>query len=129
MKIQLFAFSSSLLFLISSCAEKKYKRTIKLPDHKFYIEVFTANSWGLNQEYFTDSLNFRMYVGTVDEEHDFYKYKIQDDSLYITKILTGNKNCRLEITKDGLQNFLCDTEFVARKPISILKLKTTKRFD
>ena len=127
MKIQL--FSCALFLLISSCAEKKYKRTKKIPDRKLYVEVFTANSLGLNQEYLTDSLTFRMYVGTVDEEHDFYTYESRGDSLYIKKILTGNKNCRWVTTKDSLQTVLCDTEVVVRKPITIAQLKTNNKFE
>ena len=127
MKNQLAVFFLTLF--ISGCAEKKYKRTIKIDNCKFYVEVFTANAWGLNQEYLTDSSRFRMYIGTVDEEHDFYTYNCKDDSLYIGKVLTGNKNCRWVTTKDSLKTVLCDTEFIVRKPVSIALLKANNKFE
>jgi len=70
-----------------------------------------------------------MYVGTVDEEHDFYSYECRGDSLNIKKILTGNKNCRWVTTTDSLHTVLCDTEFVVRKPISIAQLKINNKFE
>jgi hypothetical protein len=128
MKIQLTLYAL-LFLLISGCAEKKYKRTKKITDRKLYVEVFTANSWGLNQEYLTDSLTFRMFVGTVDEEHDYYTYQCQGDSLYIKKILTGERNCRWVTIHDSLKTVICDTEFLIKKPISITQLKTNSKFE
>jgi hypothetical protein len=128
MKIQLVAYTL-LFLLISSCAEKKYKRTKIITDRNLYVEVFTANSLGLNQEYLTDSLTFRIYIGTVDEEHDYYTYQCRGDSLYIKNVLTGNKNCRWEIVQDTLKTVICDTEFVVKKPISIAQLKTNGKFE
>jgi len=128
MKIQ-YSIYALLLVLLISCAEKKYKRTRKIPNSDLYVEVFTANSWGLNQEYLTDSATFRMFVGTVDEEHDYFTYQYQSDSIYIKKILTGNKNCRWVTTKDSLQTVLCDTEQITRKPISLMQLMTKKEFE
>lgn len=61
-----------------------------------------------------------MYVGTVDEEHEYYTYQCRGDSLYIKKFLTGNKNCRWETIQDSLKTVICDTEFVVKKPISII---------
>ena len=111
---------------ILSCAEKKHKRTRKLPDGNYYVEVFTANSFGLNQEYFTDSLTFRMFVGTVDEEHDYFHYTVDGDRLYITKIGTGNKNCRWVDTKNGLKTVLCDTEILIKKELNLAKIKNKR---
>ncbi len=128
MKIQLFAYTLLFLFILS-CAEKKYKRTKKIIGRNLYVEVFTANSLGLNQEYLTDSLSFRIYIGTVDEEHDYYTYQCRGDSLYIKKVLTGNKNCRWEIVQDSLKTLICDTEFVVKKPISLTQLKTKGKFE
>ena len=128
MKIQLFAYTL-LFLLISGCAEKKYKRTKKITDGNLYVEVFTANSLGLYQEYLTDSLTFRLYIGTVDQEHDYYTYQCRGDSLYIKKVLTGNKNCRWEIVQDSLQTVVCDTEFIIKEPISLTQLKTIGKFE
>jgi hypothetical protein len=117
-----------LLILVLGCGEKKYIRTVRIPKCDLYVEVFTANSFGLKQEYLTDSSNFRIYVGTLDEEHDFFTYECRNDTLYIKKILTGDKNCRWVII-DGRQRVRCDTEFIVRDPISMRQLKIDKKFE
>ena len=125
MRIYYFIFAFSLT-VVAGCAAKKYKRTIKIPSCNLYVEVFTANSWGLNQEYLTDSLTFRMYVGTVDEEHDYYSYQCQQDSIYIKKVKPSEKNCRWVTLKDSQKTVLCDTEYVKRKPISLTQLSAKR---
>ena len=128
MKIQ-FTFCLWLTVLLSSCAEKKYLRTKKTFNCGLYVEVFTANSWGLSQEYLTDSSTFRMYVGTVDEEHDYYTYDCNNDTVQIQMVMPSNKNCRWVTLKDSMKTVLCDTEYIVRKPISLLQLKSKNKFE
>ena len=113
-----------LIILTLSCGEKKYLRTKRLSNCGLYIEVFTANSLGLNQEYITDSTDFRIYIGTVDEEHDYYLYECRNDSIYIKKVKPSDKNCRWVILKDSMKTVLCDTVYINRRPISLSTLKT-----
>ena len=120
---------ASFLTIAAGCAEKKYKWTRKFPNCNLYVEVFTANSWGLNQEYLTDSSTFRMYVGTVDEEHDYYIFQCQQDSIYIKKVKPSEKNCRWVTTEDGLKTVLCDTLYERRKPISLAQLRAEKNLE
>lgn len=128
MRIQ-YVFCLLSMVLISSCAEKKYKRTIRIAKCELYVETFSANSLGLNQEYLTDSTNFRMNVGTVDAEHDYYTYECKGDTLLIKKVMPTSKNCRWVILEDGMKTVLCDTEYVIRKPISLTQLKEMKKYE
>lgn len=125
-----FFITITLCIFLSNCDEHKYKFTVdKICDRNLYIEVYAVNSLGLNADYLTDSINFRIFVGEFDSEHDHFTYECNGDSIYITKVLTGNKNCRWVTTKDGFQTVLCDSEYISRKPISLTQLKKERKFD
>jgi hypothetical protein len=87
----------NILFLIILCClwatcKKKHKYTLKLPscNENIYIEQFNVNPAGVDADYLTDSLNFRVYVGKWDNEHEFFSYVCMGDSILIKKIdITG----------------------------------------
>lgn len=50
-----------------------------------YIEEFLVNKFGVNEEYLTDSVSFRLFVGKVDVEHETLLYNCENDSIKIEK--------------------------------------------
>lgn len=67
---------------------KKYKYTLKLCDHNLYVERFMVNPAGVNADYLTDSLTFRIYVGKWDSDHENFSYVCMGDSIFIKKLYT-----------------------------------------
>jgi len=55
--------------------------------NKLYIETFSAGLAGnLTAQYLTDSVNFRIYIGTFDDETEWFYYRFNGDSVYVEKI-------------------------------------------
>lgn len=65
---------------------KQYKHTVKVCDGKLYVERFNVNPAGVDADYLTDSLSFRIYVGNWDNEHENFTYGCNADSVFIEKI-------------------------------------------
>jgi hypothetical protein len=64
---------------------KNYLSTFKRTNN-LYIENYRAGLIGnLTSEYLTDSTNFRIYIGTFDDEDGYFYYKINGDNLCIEK--------------------------------------------
>ena len=114
---------------LTACHEQKHEFTRKVGNSSLYEELFTANSFGLYASYLTDSVSFRTYIGEVDLEHDYFKYNINNESIHIQKIKTGDKNCRWVTTEDGGQTVLCDTEVIDIKSLDLNELKRDGQFD
>jgi hypothetical protein len=79
-------------FLFSSCSSDRSKsgehRTYRLCDGRFFVESFTifgGGGWGGDRvsDYLTDSVNFRMYLGTYDNAHEAISTQCKRDSVYI----------------------------------------------
>jgi len=102
-------------------ADKKsdFKYSVKR-EQNLHIEVYKAGVLGnLTSEYLTDSTNFRVYVGTFDDERGYYHYNIKGDKVYIEKREhSAGANC--------LQPSLKITE---QKLFSLQELKRKHRFD
>jgi hypothetical protein len=58
------------------------------------VEVFNVNPAGVDVDYITDSVNFRMYVGRYDNEHEIINFQCRGDSLVIRKL--GERDFRGE---------------------------------
>ena len=98
-----FSSSSSLFFItlfVLGCANHKdkgdYKQTIKTCNHT-YVEIyrtFGSGAFGsdLVDEYLTDTLNFRVYVGNSDEYYGGFYYHCSNDSLTIEKLHTSDSD-------------------------------------
>jgi len=57
-----------------------------------YIETYTVFAEGgaiggvVKSDYLTDSADFRIYIGTYDDEHEKYFYELKGDSIHVEKI-------------------------------------------
>jgi hypothetical protein len=55
--------------------------------NRLYIETFSAGLAGnLTAEYLTDSVKFRIYIGTFDDETEWFYYRFKGDSIYVEKL-------------------------------------------
>jgi hypothetical protein len=80
-------------FLFIGCI-KKYKFTAKICGGQLFVESYNVNPAGVDEDYLTDSLNFRVFVGKYDNEHDNFNYQCQKDSIRINRLgakTDGNK--------------------------------------
>jgi len=50
-----------------------------------FVEVYKANSFGMETHYITDSTNFRIFVGKIDIEHQNYHYSCHGDTIRIER--------------------------------------------
>lgn len=96
----------------------RYDRTFNLDiadnttHNKLYVEIYSAGIWNnLTKNYLTDSLNFRIYTGTFDDESEYLYYKLTGDSIAIEK--RGRAN----------EVFKVDTVFVNGKTELVPNLK------
>lgn len=85
--VSIFVFS--LLGCTSDRSKKRFNMTYKEDDHLF-VEVFTifgSGAFGGDRlsEYLTDSLTFRKYIGTFDDNAEAISYKVIKDSVFIEK--------------------------------------------
>lgn len=112
MKINyLLAFFACLTFL--GCM--RYQRTFKICGNKLFVESFETNPMGIEADYLTDSVNFRMYVGKIDAEHEDYVYICNQDSLIIYKY--------------GMKQMDTGRRILETRVFSISKLKSDKKFN
>jgi hypothetical protein len=84
--------------LFQGCV-KRHKYTLKVCDDKLYVESFNINPAGVDADYLTDSINFRIYVGDWDNEHENFTYECKGDSVFIEKIDASGVNFRVLETK------------------------------
>mgnify|MGYP003583299431 CR=1 FL=1 len=106
-------FSIILILSLSftSCV-KKYKQTVNICNN-LYVEVFNINPSGVDVDYLTDSINFRIFVGKWDNEHENFRYLCKNDSLIIEKV-----------TRD-------DNSFIVleKRVYSLIHLKSERKFE
>ena|SRR5579863_124498 len=107
-----------LLSLIIVGCFRRYKFTGKICGDKLYVEFYEVNPAGVDAEYITDSINFRHYIGTFDEEHERYAYDCKGDSIYIKKFGHGNGPI-----SDTIETLL------EQKVVDLRDLKARHKFD
>jgi hypothetical protein len=112
---KMMAITLSTISLLNICCVKKYKRTVKHADCQLYIEVFNVNPAGVDEDYLTDSSNFRVYVGQFDNEHENFGYVCNGDSIKIIK-------SRI----DGTYNETIDSITLSRSDLVAKKMSNTK---
>ena len=117
----------SIAILVSGC-EKEYKHTLKACNN-LYVETFNVNPAGVDGDYLTDSINFRLYVGRWDNEHEYFAYSCKGDSIYIHKVNTSDKNCRELTLQDGTRTVRCDIDTIERRVFSLNQLKEKHRIE
>ncbi|MEO6148612.1 MAG: hypothetical protein ABIN95_02125 [Mucilaginibacter sp.] len=73
----------TLFSCINSKSKKNYKYTLKR-ENNLYIEEYKAGLIGnLTSQYLTDSTNFRVHLGTFDDENGYIYCKIDGDNIYV----------------------------------------------
>lgn len=114
-------FFCLLFFLFTGCNsdrnKDKYRSTVNICK-KLYVETFAiigGGAYGSDRvsDYLTDSINFRNYIGTYDNNDEGYSYKCVGDSITIYKV-TGrseSKNKIVSTTKFSLLNLKKDKKF------------------
>ena len=100
-------------FICISC--KTYKRTVKVCDETLFVEAFITNPMGLQVQYLTDSTNFRLYLGEIEEEHEDFVPKCIGDTLIIYKY--------------GMEQLDTVRHVLEAKAYSISKLKFENKFE
>ncbi len=117
----------AICILLISCI-KKYKFTSKLNDTNLFVEVYNVNPFGVNADYLTDSINFRKYIGDWDEEHEEYLYNCKGDSIYIKKIVSGNRWAKWDTAANGMISLKCNLDTIQNLTFSLSKLKMLDNF-
>jgi hypothetical protein len=97
-------------------------------DGRLFVEVFEANSLGLDADYLTDSANFRKYIGDWDEEHERYLYSCKGDSVYVLKTVSGNRWAKWDTTADGKRTVVSNLDTTEKLIFSLSQLKREKNF-
>src|SRR5437868_1956792 len=83
MKAQ-FMFVVVFALFDSNCFQKSKKKTVEL-DYHLYVENFNINPFGVDEVYLTDSLNFKVYVGKYDVEHERYTFVYKKNNIIVYK--------------------------------------------
>jgi len=78
-------FYVGIVLLFSGCV-KKYKRTTKVCNNRLYMEVYNVNPAGVDAAFLTDSVNFRIYLGKFDNEHENFNCYCNGDTVFIRKL-------------------------------------------
>ena len=101
-------------FLLIGCnndrSRDKFFSTVRVCNKDLFVEtyiIFGGGAFGGDRvsDYLTDSVNFRMYVGTYDDGDEAYSYACKGDSVDIYKV-TGrreNKNKIVDTKTYSLQ--------------------------
>jgi hypothetical protein len=116
--------------LFTSCI-KRHKFTTKVCNKNLYAEVFIINPAGVNEDYLTDSVNFRMYVGKWDDEHENYSYICKGDSIEIEKFAENEEGLSWQTDSSNGSTYLKgdSMKMIETKTYNILDLKKSKIFE
>ena len=118
-----------LCVLLTGCVRThKYKFTSKVCNARLYVEVYEANSWGLDADYLTDSINFKKYIGDWDEEHETYRYHCAGDSIYVMKTVRGNRWAEWDTAANGMISLKASLDTIENLAFSISQLKKQNNF-
>ena len=115
MKIQ---FSVILLFSLSvfGCSQM-HTATTDLGDH-LYLEYFNINPFGVEEVYLTDSVNFRVYIGKYDAEHEKVRCQVEGDTLVVRKTRVGVGRVQTTIDSSQLsREYLTKNKVDSTKPL------------
>lgn len=123
-----FSLYTALLVMLLVVCYKNHQHTAKICNG-LYVEIFEVNPFGVNRDYLTDSLNFRMSIDRIDEEHETIRYICQADSILIIKTDHSSKNCGWITLEDGRTTVACDVDTIYRKSYSLSQLKHENNFE
>jgi hypothetical protein len=66
------------------CYQPTKRSTVALKCH-LYVESLIVNPFGVDEERLTDSVNFRVFVGKLDVEHQRFTFVCREDSVIVYK--------------------------------------------
>jgi hypothetical protein len=122
MKVKLYFAITAIALVIGFIKIKSrgdYRYTINR-QHNLYVEVYNSGIIGnLTSEYLTDSVNFRVYLGTFDDENGYIYCKQNGDKIYIEKREHGS----------GASPQWDTLKVVKRKTFSLKELKKRHDFE
>jgi hypothetical protein len=112
-----------LLIALFGCLRSRSKKDlisiVKKADN-LYIEDYRSGLIGnLTAQYLTDSTNFRVYLGSYDDENGYIYCKINGDNIYVEQREHGK----------GLSPQWDTMKVSARAIYSLKSLKRLRRFD
>ncbi|MDP4150152.1 MAG: hypothetical protein Q8927_11680 [Bacteroidota bacterium] len=87
-------FKYVLFALLPLGCTESHRSTFDLGDH-VYSQIFRFNPAGVDKVYLTDSLNFMVFVGEFDTEHEKFSYEINGDTIDIFKTTAGRGGVRI----------------------------------
>lgn len=113
----------SVSFNVSSCRNDRSKTElasiVRIRNSNLYVQTFTIvgnGAFGGDRisDYLTDSVNFRIYIGTYDNGDEGFSYKCTGDSISISKIIGRREN---------------ENKIVNSKSYKLSELRNKKIFD
>ena len=118
-KFSLFFIILGALFGCTNRSKKNLISTFKKGDN-LYIEDYRAGLIGnLTAQYLTDSVNFRVYLGTFDDENGYIYCKIDGDNIYVEQREHGK----------GSSPQWDTLKVISRKTLNIKDLKKQHKFE
>ncbi|MCR8561269.1 hypothetical protein KXD93_26690 [Mucilaginibacter sp. BJC16-A38] len=120
MKRYIILASIGLLISYIKIRDKNNYRYTFNTDRNLYVEVYSTGLVGnLKAEYLTDSTNFRVYLGTFDDERGYIHCAIKGDKVLVEKREHGvEKGPKWDELKT-----------VERKIYSLMELKRRRNFE
>jgi hypothetical protein len=110
----------------SDKSKANHSSTIEVCDKTLFVEKYTIAGGGAHggdriSDYLTDSINFRMYIGTFDNAHENFTYECKGDSVYIEKV-------RME--EEGIPyNTKTIVKVIEKKIVDLKMLRKQKKFE
>ena len=92
------------LSVIFSGCFRTYRETNKLCEGSLYLEIYDRYP-DCRDYYLTDSTNFRTFFLARDLEHERFVYECKKDSVYLSVIENGSKNCHEYFDEAGRKGF------------------------
>ncbi|MFM2394345.1 MAG: hypothetical protein RLZZ546_2327 [Bacteroidota bacterium] len=112
--------------MLIGCRER-HKYTREICGDNLYVEVYNINPAGVGRCYLTDSLNFKIEIGSYDEEHDQYEIDCKGDNINVIKETSGNKSAEW-VKKNGIKSLKRNIDTIERKFYKLSDLQKLKNF-
>src|SRR5258708_37525116 len=110
-----FMFVLIFALFANGCFQRSKRDTVELNCH-LYVENFNINPFGVDQVYLTDSLNFRVYVGKYDVEHETFTFVCKEDTIIVYRKAEDSHGVWRKV----------DSQYLSREYLTKNKADTTK---